>query len=198
MFRILALIAAAVTVAIVSSSCQTKKYLPTDFKDRQILFGSGGGFTGVETTYILMENGQLFQANLDETFVELHVLDKSTTKDFFDRLTDCNMAEMDFNKPGNMYFFLEEKGKKVNKRLVWGDQRSGRPSDMVHKLHGELIRTVRDLHESKIDDQNQKRKEAESEAPEKEAETQMTDEATSQPSTKPTSQPTSQPNKEDN
>ncbi len=196
MFRIFALIAATLTVAIVSSSCQTKKYLPSEFSKKQILFGNGGGFTGMETTFILQENGQLFKANLDETYDELQVLDKETCKYFFDKLNDCNMGELEFNQPGNLYYFLEEKGKKVNKRLVWGDRSSGQPSENVFELHGELIRMVRDMNSANVKETNIPKKE---QIQNKELETQPSTQPTTQPETdaevddQPTTAPSSQP-----
>ncbi len=131
----------------VQTQKEVQKFMPDEFMQKQIVFGNGGGFTGLETTFVLQQNGQLFKLNMDSTYTELGMLSAEETQKYFDKLEECKVKEVDFNNPGNMYFFLEEKEGTDTHRLVWGDERMGMPADSINSLHGQLIRLARDIKE---------------------------------------------------
>jgi hypothetical protein len=85
----------------------TKGYVNTGIEE--ITFGSGGGFTGVVKTYKLTSCGKLFD---DDTELE-----KVSSKKTFELFTQAKvLKDVDFNRPDNLYRFIEIKTKeKTNK-----------------------------------------------------------------------------------
>ena len=44
-------------------ACHSTQYSADQIPELQLVFGAGGGFSGLETTYILLENGQFWMQN---------------------------------------------------------------------------------------------------------------------------------------
>ena len=139
--------AALLVLGGLAVSSQSKKSFPNEYKRKQILFGTGGGFTGIESTYVLQQNGQLFKAISDTSFQELSVIDKQKTKEYFKQLRELDLDEIDLNAPGNLYYFLEEKKREKSHRLIWGANGADVPEGVL-ELHRTLIQVVRDLNAS--------------------------------------------------
>ena len=96
---------------------------PATYTGRQILVGSGGGFTGFSTTYYLFENGKLFgRRSRDTTFTFIRQQTVANTKRIFSVAEKtCKIRTTRFDHPGNMYKFVQwRKGKSTNK-VTWGE-----------------------------------------------------------------------------
>ena len=103
-------------------ACTPTRYTPLDFPDAQIRFGSGGGFTGVITEYVLLENGQLFKkVSTSDDYEVLPKLKKNRTKQIFNNYHFLNLQTIEFNQPGNLYHFIQFKNKNEEHRITWGD-----------------------------------------------------------------------------
>lgn len=103
------------------SSCKVVKYTPEKFPASQIIWGSGGGFTGIETAYILLPNGQLFKKEgVEGTYLELKPLKKKTAKPYFEKMASLQLYKQDIHKPGNVYYFLQEITETTDSRVTWG------------------------------------------------------------------------------
>ena len=76
---------------------------------KQIVIGTGGGFSGAIKEYILLENGYLYQRELpkDTTF-QIRVLYRSTAKKYFTKLTQLGLKRRKFDNPGNVYYYVEK------------------------------------------------------------------------------------------
>jgi hypothetical protein len=78
----------------------------------EITFGSGGGFTGAIKSFKLNTSGKLFE---NDTVI-IKVSSKKTIELF-------NKAELlkdfEFNRPDNLYRFIEIKTKEKTNRIVW-------------------------------------------------------------------------------
>lgn len=106
--------------------CRSQQYSSKELPDKQLVFGNGDGITGVVDTYILLENGQLFHTNsITNTTVELQPLSTKQAEAFFHGIKELSLSDIDFNHPGNNYYFLEEVNENLKNRIVWGaeDQR---------------------------------------------------------------------------
>lgn len=102
-------------------SCKSQQYTINDLPESQLIFGSGGGITGGVSTFTLLENGQLFHNNsLTKEHVELESITKKEAKTSFEKMEALRLSEMDFNHPGNMYYFLEEVKGDTLHRVTWG------------------------------------------------------------------------------
>jgi hypothetical protein len=101
--------------------CKSNHYTADKLPARQIRWGEGGGFTGRETVYILLDNGQLFKKEgMKEQFMEVPSTKKKTAKQLYKRAEELRLMELDFQDPGNIYSFIEIFDGDQVRRIVWG------------------------------------------------------------------------------
>lgn len=118
-------------VIIIQMSCSSAQVDLHDYVGPQLIFGSGGGVSGGTVSYILLENGQLFKLNsLLKDTVALQKLSKKEAKDLFRELEELHIEQIDFNHPGNLYYFIENKQGNKNHRVVWGSNEHPPPSSV--------------------------------------------------------------------
>lgn len=129
------------SIAVLFSAC-SKKYLPHNYPDETITFGSGGGYTGAYTNYILLSNGQLFkQTTLDNQLLEATKrISRNETKQFFKNYASLNIGEMSYQKPGNKTSFIEYQQRQSKQRVVWGVSNTDTPKNA--KLYYTLLNTL--------------------------------------------------------
>jgi hypothetical protein len=101
--------------------CKQQKYTVGKFPDKQLRWGSGGGFVGRETTYILLENGQIFQTEMKDKMTELKKTKTGKARKLFQAAEALGLAKMNFEHPGNIYSFLEYQEGDMVQRITWGD-----------------------------------------------------------------------------
>ena len=103
------------------TQCKVVKYFADKLPTKQIIFGDGGGFAGIETSYILLENGQLFkQIGLENPYQELKSIKPKEAKPFFDKVASLQLYKMDIEQPGNLYYFMREVNETIDSRVTWG------------------------------------------------------------------------------
>ena len=125
------------------SSCATAQDIsPIDYKKKQIIFGNGGGFTGMVNTYVLLQNGRLYQQKSDTTYSELSIVNKKECKTVFKKYKKAQSDTVHVNNPGNIYYFMEFVGKDTTHRVVWGGG-GETPPDTVKAFHKELMEMVK-------------------------------------------------------
>ena len=101
--------------------CKVTKYTPDKLPTKQVIFGDGGGFTGLETSYTVLENGQIFkQIGTGKAYEELKPVKPKKAKSYFDKVASLQLYKMDIEKPGNLYFFLQEVNETIDSRVTWG------------------------------------------------------------------------------
>ena len=106
---------------LVFSYCKVAKYTPDKLPVKQVMFGDGGGFAKLETTYTLLENGQLFKrSGNDGKYEELRPMKPSEAKAIFEKVASLQLYKLDIYKPGNLYYFLQDVNAKTDSRIVWG------------------------------------------------------------------------------
>lgn len=124
-------------------ACRSLKNAPelSAYNGRQILFGSGGGFTGAVTTYALLESGHVYRRDgmLDSgIFQVINNAGKGRAKSMFNRAGKLRLEDVDRNHPGNIYYFLELPFTGSKTRVVWGDPAHPAPS-VVQTLYDDLL-----------------------------------------------------------
>jgi len=115
-------------IIIACSGCQHT--MPDAYKGRQMAVGSGGGFTGLTTTYYLLDNGKLFRkTNRDTTYTALGKLKATRRKQLFSAVLDtCQIKEASYNQPGNVSrFVLFQHGDETH-RVTWAASDSAVPA----------------------------------------------------------------------
>lgn len=101
-------------------SCSQKiatEKLPTT----QIVFGHGGGFTGKEHAYALLQDGRIVQIQKDSaTQLIVKKIGKKKAAHFYAAVDSMRLHTWLYNVPGNIYHYivLKRDGKKDNK-IVW-------------------------------------------------------------------------------
>ena len=122
----------------INLSCKSQQYTVEDLPQKQLVFGSGGGMSGASDSYILLENGQLFHSNsLTKVTEELPQIDKAKAKEYYKKMADITFAQIQFNHPGNRYYFLEDLTVEGGDRIVWGSTENEIPIECKN-LYKEL------------------------------------------------------------
>ena len=111
-----------VLMSILVSACKSKVYTLENYPNRKITFGNGGGFTGMTDTYVLFENGQLFnrQSMVGGEMQALLNLEKTLVKQIFENFYTLKLHQSILNDPGNMTFFVKMEGPEAVHSLKWG------------------------------------------------------------------------------
>ena len=127
-----------VALVFVQIACKTTRYSPADFPDGQIIFGSGGGFSGLLIEYILLENGQLFKkTSADKKIMEGKAISSQQTKQVFNNYSFLKIGNAKHNHPGNLYYFIRYKRKDKGHEVVWGDNTY--PMDPQIKVYYQIL-----------------------------------------------------------
>lgn len=104
-------------LAIIIMSCGvTGKFKKLDVET--IEFGSGGGFTGIYTTYTIDIEKKTLASG--ETMIK--TLSKDDLKKIYDLVKSSDLHQVTVNKPGNMTYFINFKGDTLDNQLLWGDR----------------------------------------------------------------------------
>jgi hypothetical protein len=101
-------------------ACKTTKYAPGNFPDRQLRWGNGGGIVGKETTYTLLDNGQIFVREQGGQLTETGKTKGKNAKTFYEMIGTFGLDTLDFQHPGNVYGFIEVLNGDAVKRISWG------------------------------------------------------------------------------
>lgn len=116
------LFALALLAAAQFFACKSAKHTADKLPAEQIRWGSGGGFTGKETSFALLENGQVFQfKTLDGSTTERASIKAKTARGLFSTAKDLALRDVRHEHPGNMYFFLELRDGAGTHRITWSD-----------------------------------------------------------------------------
>ncbi len=100
--------------------CKTTKHTIEEYKGNYLVFGSGGGFTGMVKEYWVLPNGQLFKGNGGAHPMEEKKLKRRKIKKLFKKAEKMGLLQTEYNKPGNMYYFIKYKKGEEAVELVWG------------------------------------------------------------------------------
>ena len=108
---------------LLGSQCKNIRYTPESLPEDRLLFGEGGGFAGIETTYTLLENGQVFKFDSKAPApVEIGGTKKKAANRLFETAESLGLLTLEFKHPGNIYQFIEFQDDGKKSRVVWGDK----------------------------------------------------------------------------
>jgi hypothetical protein len=124
-----------IILTLLLNSCMTGKQI-TNTGVKQIHFGSGGGFTGIENIYVLDKDGSI--KDKDQNVVnELRMKEVLSIFENAKKLADSKL-----NQPGNMYSFITIISESDTNRLVWG-QETSKVSPNILTLHENLMNKIK-------------------------------------------------------
>jgi len=108
--------------------CKTTQLSPEQYDKAQIVFGSGGGFSGAYNEYTLLDDGRLFQRNKDnKSNTEIKKVDKKITTQIFNNIKTFGLDQFRHNEPQNLYYFLKYRTPADSNKIVW----SGKPENQL-------------------------------------------------------------------
>jgi hypothetical protein len=122
------------SIATLLVFCKHTKYTTNTLPKAQIRYGKGGGFTGMEQRYTLLNNGQLFEG--DKT--ELDSAKRRIAKACFKTAEKLGLAKLAYTNPGNTYSFIEVPSGDGFNRITWGGQGTAVDAAII-KLHEQLM-----------------------------------------------------------
>ena len=140
-FRLTAVLLALLLIM----ACKTPTYTLDTLPEEQLRFGSGGGFAGTSTEHLLLANGQYFkkpQGSRQLGYITR--IDPALAKRYLQRAGALGLNAMDFNHPGNMYYYLDLRGGATAGKITWGDI-NHEPPAAAKALYKELLATVSPL-----------------------------------------------------
>jgi hypothetical protein len=117
---------------IYTPGCRVQRTTPDTHTGRQLSFGNGGGFTGAESAYVLLDNGQLFGV---DSYVPLKQLSRTITRQLFDKADELQLSQLAFSHPGNIYYFIGLVEKNSTHRITWGDSGQQAPGEVENFYH---------------------------------------------------------------
>jgi hypothetical protein len=127
--------------ALMASACQSTRHPADNLPSRQLRFGYGGGFSGKEQAYTLLENGQLFFVEPGSAPKVLPDVKPKKAAELFRQAEQVFASEPSLLS-GNTYAFIELNAGNRTQRLAWNDQKAN-PVQDVQGLYANLMQQVR-------------------------------------------------------
>lgn len=107
-----------------------------------LVFGSGGGVVGKETTYVFLENGALYKRITEDSLLRVRLLYSSTAKRHFATARRLRLAQLQSEHPGNLYYFVKiNDSQKNGGGATWG-QTGTKPPAAVKAFYDNLVKLV--------------------------------------------------------
>lgn len=123
--------------------CKSKQYTASELPPNQLRFGNGGGFSGFVTEYTLLDNGQMFvKKSPADTLAAYKNVKTKQAKALYQQLANLKIETLDFNHPGNMYYYIESQQKDSLYRVTWGSMDQPVRKD-VNQLYQNLMELVK-------------------------------------------------------
>ena len=114
----------------------------------QIIFGSGGGFTGIVKEYCLLQDGRIVEKSKDGSVYNIITsIDRDIAKQAFSNCQFLGLNNLKFDDPGNIYQFLTiHTDSQTENRIVWGNINNQPPSEVtnLHKMLMSFIPKIKD------------------------------------------------------
>jgi hypothetical protein len=142
MTKVIICVITLIGVAAFLLACKSKKVAVDTATAPALVWGSGGGFTGKEVSYRMLESGAIYQMNgVGAGQLPMKSIKAKVAKAMFSAAKDLNLAEISLNKPGNMYFFVELQVEGKPYRITWGDGETETPKKIkdFHLVLNQLV-----------------------------------------------------------
>ncbi len=129
---------------LLSFSCSTSSKSNDQSAPSAIYFGSGGGVSGMVTSYRLYENGDLVRIDpVSKEAVAMKGLKKRKAGRLFDSLQELDPCEKGDSQPDNYYYFVKMEQADQVCGWTWGEQKSNALDPAVIELYKELTAWVK-------------------------------------------------------
>lgn len=136
--RYLLILLVAVAGMALWAGCKSPKYTLDKYEGPKLVFGSGGGFTGMVKEFMLLPNGQVFMKFNHGEPVEQLKMKKKQAKKLFKMAEELKLLEESYNKPGNKYYFIGFHKDGKESKSVWGKEKQFM-NPKLHTFYKELM-----------------------------------------------------------
>lgn len=124
------------------ASCSNKIYTSDQLPEEKFVIGKSGGFAGLMSQFILLENGQVFrESSTTEGTNEAFRLEKDEAKTIWKQMIELDLASTTCNEPGNMTYFISHFNKENEYKAVWGGPNQA-PPDAIKKAYTDFMQLV--------------------------------------------------------
>ena len=124
-------------------SCTKKVTNPLQYEKPKVTFGNGGGFAGVETSYMMLDNGKIFKmTEMGQSFTHLGQIDRNKVSQFFETFKLFTFDKMVLNDPGNMYKYIEIDNNGMTNRLTWGNSSVDKNLTVLYQILMNNVSTI--------------------------------------------------------
>lgn len=134
---------AGCSLAVLFYCCNHKAFDLSAYQKQYLVFGQGGGITGLRIEYTLLENGNIYQRDSrTDSLTFIKDAGNAFTTQAFQNFTALGLDTLKCYEPGDLYYFVERHQSGNAHRIVWG--RPGFTQDpMIITYFNNLYRTAK-------------------------------------------------------
>ncbi len=101
--------------------CNQKAFDLSTYQNPYLVFGQGGGISGLRIEYVLPEDGIIYRRNMSTDSLELvKVVGRAFTKQTMQNYFSLGLDTVKCYEPGDIYYFVEYHTPENVQRIVWG------------------------------------------------------------------------------
>ena len=116
-------------------SCSAVKKKPLEHNGNSIIFGDGGGFSGIENSILINDDGKIYELkNRRSSYSFIKKMDSNDVDQLFNVIDVLGIMDIELNSPGNSYKFIELKMGESEKRLVWSASNASEDIKILYKI----------------------------------------------------------------
>lgn len=131
-----------ICITALIASCSSTGKLAADSMEKRLVFGNGGGFTGIYTAYELRGDGQVYALLPDNSQRLVKRIKKKQTHAIFIEAEKLRTTQPDFNHPGNLTWFIKLFSGNEQTEFKWGDSNVSVPAEIT-ELYNRLYTIVK-------------------------------------------------------
>lgn len=108
-------------LGLITLSCSSQKWqCKSNVNFNEISFGSGGGFTGLQSNYLLNSGREVFKSEGGE-LKKINRISKKERRNIAGIITKIDFYNIKISENGNMTYFIEIKGNESVNKVTWSD-----------------------------------------------------------------------------
>jgi len=112
------------------ASCSSTGKVADSAKREKLIFGSGGGFTGMYVSFEIHQDGRVFNILPDNSQSRVKKLSKKHTREIFKQADKLKLNHPSFNHPGNMTWFIKYNFAGDSTEYKWGESQFSVPNEI--------------------------------------------------------------------
>ncbi len=124
------------------SACKSIPFTPHSHEEDFLTIGEGGGFAGVETSFHILRNGDVFrQIGQDTVLTQLEDIPQAQIRQALNNCEVFKLSDYTYSEPGNTYKFLTVHQAGKSNRIVWqrGDEKVKPICRQIYQLLNQSI-----------------------------------------------------------